>query len=179
MRLRVLGLAGGAGVGKDTLARYLAAEVPYALTHAFATALKIDTAITMGIPRMPVRALAEKWRDRLVIAGCNVRETVPNYWVAKWEHYVLWEATKYYARSGRPVVIIAPDVRFLNEAECIKRLGGKLAWVGHDTVEHELEAIRPLARWVVPNPPRQPGLSPRALFSGDSVVQEILAWAQR
>jgi len=129
----IIGITGHMGSGKDTLAAYFVRAHGF-VRVGFADALKAEvlarlpqTLVALGelcFPEMSSAAIGAYLlrskppviRALLQEYGTEVRRTDdPSYWLDAWE-----------ARRPVEADIVAPDVRFLNEAEHIKRLGG---WV--------------------------------------------------
>lgn len=127
---RLIGFAGYAGAGKDTLADFLG--YPKA---SFAATLKADLYPVLKKIGLDVGVRADKVRarDLLVAYGKLVRDVDPDYWI------------KNIFIPEQPVVSIA-DVRYTNEAFAILESGGLVIYVQRDVVgpanSEEAESIR-------------------------------------
>jgi hypothetical protein len=147
MKTKLIGLCGYAGAGKSTVARFLVREYgfwrqPFAgplkgmlqsigLTEDHTDgALKEKPCDLLGgvTPRKAMQLLGTEWG----------RAISPDIWVNIWEHRTLSML-----EDDQPVV--ADDVRFANEAEAIRRLGGKVVRVSRPGIErpngHASEAL--------------------------------------
>lgn len=125
---RIVGLCGYARSGKDTAAKALTESGEWRRA-AFADALKADVLHAMigsakagGIPRaqwprwswFEDAAAKERLRPLLVEYGRAMRGVSPDYWIRRLE--------RDYMRGGQAVAVT--DVRYANEAEWIRSLGG-------------------------------------------------------
>lgn len=118
----IIGIAGYAGVGKDTVADLLGYP-----KVSFATALKNDLApliARLGIDPT-VREQKEKVRDLYVEYGRTARSINPRFWIDRIRKEIDW--------TQHAVVI--PDVRYWNEVLWIKEQGGCWFWLKRDGVE--------------------------------------------
>lgn len=115
-RASIIGLTGYARSGKDTFAKVLTDEYGYTRV-AFADALKNDLAEYLGIERDQVNAEKKALRRTLQLRGGAKRKENPDYWIG----IARRDITLLLAR-GHSVVIT--DVRFPNEAEAIRKMGG-------------------------------------------------------
>lgn len=123
--LTILGLAGGAGVGKDTLAdKYLRREgfLPMALADEIKIRLIASGACTFEeafVTKPPhIRTLMQQ-------EGTERGRDV--YGESYWFDCMVAKATVLAARWGETFTrIVVPDVRFPNEVELIQKAGGKV-----------------------------------------------------
>ena len=147
----ILGIAGHMRSGKDTLAAYFVRAHGFARV-GFADALK-DEVLTrlprtlaaigeLAYPELSTLAIGAyllKTKPPVIRAllqeyGTQVRRADdPAYWLDRWE-------------ERRPVWgnVVAPDVRFTNEAEHVKAIGGMVVRVerpGHGGDGHESERL--------------------------------------
>ena len=150
MSKKLIGLAGKAGAGKDTVADYLW-EKEGAIKIAFADALRAASASIFGLdPRNFLdrdlkEAEVEYWgmtpRRMLQLLGTEATKPVfgDDIWLKRW--FLSYSAV----RDTDHVVV--PDVRFDVEAEAIRHLGGTIvhivrpgAGLSGATGEHASEA---------------------------------------
>ena len=132
MSKKLIGLAGKAGAGKDTVADYLW-EKEGAIKIAFADALRGAAAHIFGLgmvnftDRDLKEAEVEYWgmspRRMLQLLGTEATKPVfgDNIWLKRW--FLSYSAV----RDTDHVVV--PDVRFDVEAEAIRSLGGVIVHV--------------------------------------------------
>ncbi len=123
MSKMIVGVAGPAGSGKDTVGAWFAKEYGFT-TYAMAGALKAAMAV-MGFPEPADRELKEKpvpgfpftWREAAQKLGTEWgRELDPDIWVKIAERQISrWHDS-----------IVITDVRFENEAAMIRKLGGSI-----------------------------------------------------
>jgi len=120
-KTQFLGLAGPMWCGKSSIALLVAAERRGTIIP-FAQALK-DLAKDLGWNGVK----DETGRKLLQLLGTDVcRDCIDeNYWVDEWKLYVDNEI------KNTPL-IIADDVRFPNEIQAIRDMGGKVLWVQRD-----------------------------------------------
>lgn len=126
--MQIVGFAGKAGSGKSTLSKYLA-ENHHFIELSFAGPLKAMMA-QVGLPEPKDRAAKEQpvegfnftWREAAQRLGTEWgRSLDPDIWVKIMENVI--------HRFSDDVRIVFADVRFDNEAEMIRRLGGKVLHV--------------------------------------------------
>ena len=136
MKARMLiGLHGYAGSGKSLIAQEILTKFP-GVVLPFAEALK-QVALSLGWNGEK----DQKGRRLLQILGTEVcRECIDiNYWVHKWRE-------RYY-QIPLDATVLVDDVRFPNEAECIRALGGKVFHIKRRKVsrwyDHASEAELP------------------------------------
>ena len=121
----VIGIGGRAESGKSTAGR---------ATHKQALAMGLTAKIfelseyvlteAVALGRIPAgkkrNELTDSEVEELVKLGMERRKEDPDYWTKKFEEDVL--ATK-------PDVVICPNIRFQNEADAVRRLGGYIVRV--------------------------------------------------
>lgn len=119
----ILGLAGFARVGKDTVADAIGWH-----KLSFASALKDDIRPLMERHGLDINKREDKetFRPVLVEYGRTVRKVNPNYWINRVEE-CLAKWTSIYGSENKKVVI--PDVRYPNEAEWILNRGGAVFYL--------------------------------------------------
>ena len=131
-RLFYVGVVGAAGVGKDSFARALAAQLPHASIIPFALPIRVLAAAVGGV--------APPTRSSLVAVGAVGRGLKPNVW-ALWHHaLVTSELSKDAEAPSLPEsdprllakyrVIIVPDVRFRDEVAYIRDFAPDCVLVG-------------------------------------------------
>jgi hypothetical protein len=122
--MKLLGLAGKAGTGKDTLARRIQAAWGYAPV-AFAWQLKHELiALREATWDQVFVAKPPAIRQRLIDYGMQMRAVDPDYWIRHLEAQL--RSQKTFQGITRFVIT---DVRFENEAEWIHRQGGTVLWL--------------------------------------------------
>lgn len=125
MKLNIVGISGKAGSGKDTLAHTVFKHHGF-MPWAFAWPLKMR-ALSHGFTYDEVFTAkpiaARQWLQEV---GVQKRAQNPDYWVSQLDG---WVRTLYQAVGTTKFVIT--DVRFPNEAEYIRSLGGKLVRMEH------------------------------------------------
>ena len=150
MSKKLIGLAGKAGAGKDTVADYLW-EKEGAIKVAFADALRAAACSIFGLgqcnflDRDLKEAEVEYWgmtpRRMLQLLGTEATKPVfgDNIWLKRW--FLSYSAV----RDTDHVVV--PDVRFDVEADAIRNLGGTIIHIARPgarlsgaTGEHSSEA---------------------------------------
>lgn len=133
MSVRLIGISGKLGSGKDTMADLLVAEYGYE-KHCFADKVKEIAAIICGIPRdqaftrevksQPMLRGKHTFGEVLQFIGTGMREWIcPDVWLMsvldEWDGRSRW---------------VIPDVRYINEVEAIRNLGGVIVRVEGDPV---------------------------------------------
>ena len=148
--MKLIGLTGPAGAGKDLVA----SMIPGAHRIAFADPLYAGLAAMLDIPEGLLRARSTK-EAPLVDFGRSPREllqTLGTEWGRKlvtpdiWLRVAFWRWEK--ALAAGHSVIVVPDVRFQNEARLIHDQGGEV-WLVHrpdvaPVADHQSEAGLPL-----------------------------------
>lgn len=150
----LIGLVGPAQAGKDTVAKHLVAHHGY-VQAAFADSLRDFVRATD-----PGWALAEHclgyeqakrttagFRDTLIRVGNAAREHIsPDVWVRALAQRIA------IPRGAHPIVI--SDVRYQNEADMVRELGGSLVAIYRPDVAPESDAMRSMmdnAEAMIPN----------------------------
>lgn len=113
-----IGLVGGMGSGKDTVFKLIKKHYNEAVRVAFGDAVKEEVSVATGVSVAQIEAEKERFRTLLQAWATEFRRhDDPDYWV----RIGIKKATEVNART-----VIFTDVRFLNEAEAIRNLGGIL-----------------------------------------------------
>jgi len=125
----IVGLSGKKGSGKSTVAEYLKSRIEGAVVISFADPLKKMTSDLFGVPmKQLIGSEDEKnlmtqsgmtGRQLMQNVGQAMREVWPHCWVNAWRS----EVDSFYAHQGVSPVIV-PDVRYPNEVNIIKQMGG-------------------------------------------------------
>jgi hypothetical protein len=140
MQQKIIGLVGFIGSGKGTIAEYLVSKHKFR-NISFANHLKDAVSAVFGWPRNLLEGDTEysrKWRedidkwwaDRLGLPNLTPR-WVLQHWgtdvLRKNFHNDIWIASLEYQLLGEKTCnFVISDVRFPNEIEMIKRLGGEI-----------------------------------------------------
>lgn len=128
-KVKLFGVAGPAGAGKDTIGDWLVANCGFH-KHAFASVLKAGLA-AMGMPEpadraakeLPIEGFKFSWRDAAQKLGTEWgRALDPDLWMRLTQQHLMREQAR-----GNSVVVT--DVRFENEADMIRRMGGTMIHV--------------------------------------------------
>lgn len=136
----IIGLAGYAGCGKDTIADLL----PGFKKLSFAHALKLDVFPLLCQIGLDIndRSQKEIARPLLVAWGAVARKVNPNYWIDRLDDHMGIN------EQGCSRFVIS-DVRYPNEADWIKVKGGKVFYLSRPGVRpandeelHSLDALK-------------------------------------
>lgn len=115
----IIGIAGKAGSGKDTVADFLVQEHGY-VKYSWAAPIKAALA-AMGFPEPADRDLKEAIIPELGVSWRHLAQTLGTEWGRKLAHPDLWLILA--ARHMTERTVIA-DVRFENEAAMVRENGG-------------------------------------------------------
>lgn len=131
--VRLVGISGRKGAGKDTVAKYLSDKHPNAIRVAFADELKILAMRYFGLSWSDVNGTQEQKaaqcpsckpgvsvRNVLQTIGQSWRDLSPDIWVRNMARTV--EAIR--SVSADDTLIIIPDVRYPDEVRAIQQWGG-------------------------------------------------------
>jgi energy-coupling factor transporter ATP-binding protein EcfA2 len=128
----IIGLSGRMKSGKDTvlkLMRELLDHKSYTIVRqSFADALKLEVAEACGVSLNFLEEHKDNFRLILQGWGTDFRRNLysKEYWISKWmERYSLYN-------WGPKNILVATDVRFLNEQACLKDLGGIIVRIARD-----------------------------------------------
>lgn len=128
--LIVIGLSGRKRSGKDVTADSILKQLRYmdGIKLPFASFLKDEVCRAMNIKPEYLEEHKENFRLILQGWGTDYRRMLcgNDYWIKKWLKAV---------RDTRSNLIVVPDVRFENEAACIKEIGGEMWRVENKRIE--------------------------------------------
>jgi hypothetical protein len=126
----IVGLSGKKGSGKSTVAGYLHRHMDGALRLPFAFRLKEIAQECFGAEAVQVNGDESQkntltqcgltGRELMQRIGHDLREIWPDCWVRAWET----EVVAMWAEAGAACPIIVEDVRYRNEVEVIRKMGG-------------------------------------------------------
>lgn len=149
--MRIIGLTGAAGAGKDTTADIVQELVPGAARFAFATALRAEIAQAWGIDERLLEDRSKKAvpQDQLALRLCcdagfpqyawelsSLPAVTPRGIMQRWGDYRRAADPDYFilpalrarllaVEEQRPIMIVT-DVRYPNEAGWLRNVGGEL-----------------------------------------------------
>lgn len=128
----LIGLRGPKRVGKDHTAQIIHNQLfpnKYLFGKlAFAKALKEEVSKALGVPIEELDGPnKEVYRPILQWWGTEFRRNLfgPDYWINRWKEGLRRLELSAFGAAA-PAVIVVPDVRFRNEADAVKELGGKV-----------------------------------------------------
>lgn len=125
----IIGLAHRAQVGKDTVGEYLVKQYGF-VRHAFADPLKEEVnAILSVFGRRYREEDKEILRPLLIAWGEYRRHQNPGYWSNFLMGDIKWDL----ARETIQAHHVVTDVRYPNEADAIRKLGGIIVRINRDT----------------------------------------------
>lgn len=135
--MKIIGFAGKGRVGKTTTALSLSSWITqnYSDVHVeiipFALPLKEEVAKMAGYDSWYVykKEHPEEYRYECQDRGSKARQENENYWVDAWVERV---KSSQEAIQGKDIVIIVDDVRYPNELETIKSMGGEVTFICHN-----------------------------------------------
>lgn len=139
-RLRLIGLSGPAGAGKDLVA----SMIPHSRRVAFADPLYAGLAAMLGCEESTLRDRRTKEQPTsLGVSPRRLLQTLGTEWGRRLVHDEIWLriAKRRWARAWEDGVhaVVVPDVRFENEAEAIRAAGGEI-WLVHRPSAAPVEA---------------------------------------
>lgn len=128
--MQIIGLSGKKQSGKDELAKYIKEILMPTKVYrlAFADELKYELAEAIGCSIPYLEEHKEQLRLLLQAWGTEFRRNLidKDYWVKKLAFKI--------TRLPNDVVVVIPDVRFLNEAELITKVGGYMIRVDRSSM---------------------------------------------
>ena len=164
--MKIIGIMGLAGVGKDTAADIIASQVPSVVRFAFATLLRKEIAGSWGLdPRvLSDRALRAQPLEQLAMRRCidpgfsqyawelsTLSALKPRTVMQRWgdyrrhqnpDHFISpAEATRVRAVFAGCHLMVVTDVRFENEAAWIRRHGGVLWRVARSDLQGDFAHV--------------------------------------
>ena len=121
--IKLIGISGKMKHGKDTFYDFIKQACPQAVRVAFADALKKEVAEACGVTVDFINANKDKFRTILQWWGTEFRRGLygDDYWLRRLED------TIYKLPDGS--VVFVTDVRFLNEADFVRQMGGTVVKV--------------------------------------------------
>lgn len=125
-RPAVIGIAGRARSGKDTVARFILAEIG-GYTYSFADPIR-GMMRALGIDLNDPYWQAHK-EDVIPALGASPRrmmQTLGTDWGRQMINPDLWVRFAHQRLLSRGAGMIVPDVRFQNEADWVRRVGGRI-----------------------------------------------------
>ena len=130
----LIGISGKKQAGKNTVATILAQKLgKQCVEYAFADALKLEVAQACKVSVAVIEMHKETYRPLLQAWGSLRRAKNVDYFTEIVVRKIL---------AQKPEVAILTDVRYLNEAECVRKAGGYLIRVARSTAvddTHESE----------------------------------------
>jgi len=147
--MRLIGIAGAAGSGKDTIAERLAVAHGY-VRYGFADPIKQACKIAFGLTDADLNDRARKEAPNERLMGKSPRQIMQwfgtelgrnmihsDIWIHRAQHE--WDELVRDALVIMATGMVIPDVRFENEAEFIRRNGGQVWHVlrAHTQSVHE------------------------------------------
>ena len=149
--MRIIGLTGAAGAGKDSTADIIQELVPGTARFAFATALRAEIAEAWGIDQRLLEDQARKAvpHDQLALRFCSdagfpqyawelssLPAVTPRGIMQRWGDYRRFSDPDYFVlpalrarllavEEQRPMLLVT-DVRYPNEAAWLRNVGGEL-----------------------------------------------------
>lgn len=159
----IIGISGKKQHGKDTIAaavqNYCTDNGLRFIKLAFADALKDEVCSALTITRKHLDEHKHLFRVIMQWWGCYKRDQVmKDYWVSRTFNKMLKEMNDH-------DVIVISDVRFLNEAERIKEIGGKLWRVNRTDLAHSLDFH--------PSETELDAYKFETVFTNDSTIQSL------
>lgn len=135
--MKLFGLLGYAGAGKDTVFGILQGLEPRAVRYAFADELKREVADGFDVTPEFINENKPVFRELLQSWGVARRAFNCDYWVERVQESIVEDS---------PHIAVVTDVRFRNEAQWIREHGGSLVrvvragceGVNNHVSEHEL-----------------------------------------
>lgn len=133
--MKLIGISGKKRSGKDTLGHQIACQLPNVIVTSFAKALKAEIQEVVKLPPEFIERSKEEFRPLLQWWGTEFRRKlypgIDSYWIDKVEQ----ELSDAKERGYQFAVIT--DVRFPNEAQYVKMVGGILINVVRDMPGHD------------------------------------------
>ena len=163
--MHIIGIGGLKRSGKDTFARVVAdvarADGIAVTVIAFADAVRQAAAAAYGVDAAAFTddarkdTICEAWgityRQMLINLGEAMRGVDADHWVKAWRRVVARHnrTCEYGQESDKPLLVLVPDLRRVNEAQAIHDAGGMTVLMRRPGVEwdgHETEVLAHLAQ---------------------------------
>lgn len=135
----IIGLTGRAGAGKDTAARMISNQHGH-LPIAFADPLYYGLSVMLGVSvdRLQDREAKEEPLADYGVSPRQLLQTLGTEWGRELVHPQLWtlvlvKKVAHLVERGVPVIVT--DVRFENEADTIREMGGVIVHIKRDGEE--------------------------------------------
>ena len=131
---QLIGLTGKKGSGKDTACEMLAEIVkPLCLQRiGFADEVYNDLANMLGRPAWWIKENKESFRLMLQGYATDYRRKMQgdDYWIDRWEEKFI---------NSSADIVVVPDVRFINEAAYIQKMGGVVWRINRPAVLSQID----------------------------------------
>ena len=136
--MKIFGISGKARSGKDTLAKMLLAEAHEGIHMSFAEPIRAFVADLLGVPVDLLQDSAWKEQPLPQLNGKSPRvlmQTLGTEWGREtidpdlWIKVAQWRLERLSSDLVPPKVVVFSDVRFDNEADMIRSVGGTIVHV--------------------------------------------------
>lgn len=116
--ITIIGISGKKGSGKDEVLKCIQLRFPQVQRIAFADKVKEEVSMACGITVQFIEENKQQFRTILQWWGTDFRRNFKgaNYWLIEWKIKL--------NKCDKHAVVVCPDVRFPNELETIRSLGG-------------------------------------------------------
>lgn len=121
--MKLIGISGKKQSGKSSVAEIISMYRPNVVVYNFATELKSQLARMLGVTPDYIDRHKDNFRLILQGYGTDYKRKLhgEDYWVKLWK-----EAVERIIEQSPSSLIVTADVRFMNEVECIKKMGGEV-----------------------------------------------------
>ena len=144
---RIIGLSGKIGSGKTTFARYIQLMFDTIERHSFAENLRRMTSIFLNIPVERLRSPEDKETMTSMEKTVGVILQEMGTEVCRQIHPDAWVLSLFAAYEPGTSYWVIDDVRFKNEADYIKKLGGIVIRLNGDPGSVRKSSTRNLNHW--------------------------------
>jgi hypothetical protein len=154
----VIGIAGAAGAGKDTVADFLKPSGYERYSLALPIKLGLNAMFGWSMEQWNDREWKERVLPEFGVSPRRLAQTLGTEWGRETVSPDLWVqlASNHYRmhvmpliKSGRIAGVVIPDIRFPNEVEWVRRWGGKVWYIDRPGVAavaaHKSEGALPLS----------------------------------